>query len=106
MIQHVLGLENEDDGTSCTPKVLVATHFHEIFANGLLDSSLGISYMHMEAVLSKTSGQLVEMDDATASMGTGNTDAAEQIEIHYLYRFGLDPLCWHLFLFSADRSVR
>lgn len=104
MIQHLLGLENEADGTSCTPKVLVATHFHEIFANGLLDSTPGISYMHMEAVLSKTSGQLVDMDDATASMGTGNHDAAEQIEIHYLYRFGWITYAGVLFLL-ADRSV-
>jgi len=42
--------------------------------------------MHMEAMLSKTSGQLVDLNDATADIsGTGNE--GEQIEIHYLYRF-------------------
>ena len=40
----------------------------------------------MEAMLSKASGQLVDLNDATADI-TGSEDGAEQIEIHYLYRF-------------------
>lgn len=90
VIQHLLGLHTK--GISCTPKVLAATHFHEIFTNGLLNSRLRIEYMHMEAMLSKTSGQLVGIEDATAAIGADGNDVAEQIEIHYLYRLGQIPL--------------
>jgi hypothetical protein len=86
VIHHLLGLKNDKDGSSCTPKVIAATHFHEIFANGLLGSRLPIDYMHMEAMLSKASGQLVDLNDAIADINDME-DGAEQIEIHYLYRF-------------------
>lgn len=86
VIHHLLALRNETDGTSSTPKVFAATHFHEIFVNGLLDSKLRINYMHMEAMLSKPSGQLVDMDNATSGMDEVDGTGAEGVEIHYLYR--------------------
>ena len=88
---HLKGLSGDDSGT---PKVLAATHFHEVFSNGLLDSSLPISYVHMEAVLSNDSGQLLDMDSATTgvknrvSAARDNGDQGSgRIEIHYLYRW-------------------
>lgn len=87
VIHHLLGLKNDADGTSRTPKVIAATHFHEVFANDLLGPHVPIDYMHMEAMLSKTAGQLLDLNDATMDIN-GAEDETEQIEIHYLYRFG------------------
>lgn len=42
--------------------------------------------MHMEAMLSKPSGQLVDMDNATSGMDEVDGTGAEGVEIHYLYR--------------------
>lgn len=56
----------------------------------------------MQAMLSKTSGQLVDMENAGAVMSEGT--GAEQIEIHYLYRFADRTFC--LIGSPGDRSFQ
>lgn len=94
VIQYLLGLENESHGTSATPKVLAATHFHEIFHSNLLDESLPIDFVHMEAMLSKGSGPASDLRDAAESIEMDEEHAREesaQIQIHYLYRLASIP---------------
>ena len=93
VLHHLLHLKGLSGNESGTPKVLATTHFHEVFSNGLLDTSLPISYVHMEAMLSNDSGQLLDLDSATTGMKSSasatrdNGDqGAGRIEIHYLYR--------------------
>lgn len=42
VFEHFLGLQND------TPKVLGATHFHEIFENGFLRPRPSLKFGHME----------------------------------------------------------
>jgi DNA mismatch repair protein MSH5 len=51
-------------GHSC-PKVLAATHFHEIFREDILvPEELPITFVHMQTMLTSNSGQiLMEGDD-------------------------------------------
>jgi hypothetical protein len=93
VLHYLLHLQGASGDESGTPKVLAATHFHEVFSNGLLDASLPISYVHMEAMLSNDSGELLDMDSATTGMKNGESSThdngdqgAGRIEIHYLYR--------------------
>ena len=79
ILRHLIHL-----GTDC-PKVMAATHFHEVFANGLLGLDLPIGYVHMEAMLTDgQEGTLVNLKDAEAEGGVRIGIGAE---IHYLYRY-------------------
>ncbi|KZP31496.1 hypothetical protein FIBSPDRAFT_907696 [Athelia psychrophila] len=72
-----------DRGANC-PKVLAATHFHEVFTDALLDSaSLPITFLHMQAILS------VSKKGGSADARITNGDEADVRpgeSITYLYR--------------------
>ncbi|KAF8320828.1 P-loop containing nucleoside triphosphate hydrolase protein [Clavulina sp. PMI_390] len=95
-IQRLLSLGSESESHSLTPKVLVATHFHEALSNNLLGPGSGwrVAYLHVEAMLSKGregGGTLIEIGGAALESGEGDESAAgsevdDQVEIHYLYR--------------------
>lgn len=69
-------------GRAC-PKVLAATHFHDIFHEDLLPLSLPISFLHMQILLTSSSGELLEPEMEESEAGRviqpGET-------ITYLYR--------------------
>lgn len=48
VLEYLLSLEDE------RPKVVAATHFHEIFANGFLPSRPSVEFAHMEVQVDKT----------------------------------------------------
>lgn len=75
VIKHLLGR-----GEDC-PKVLVATHFHDVFKPDLLDPTTPhISFLHMQIMFSSTSDTDME----------ANTDSTHPVasreKITYLYR--------------------
>lgn len=67
VFEHFLGLGNEK------PKVLGATHFHEIFENGFLKPRPSLEFGHME----------VRLDNDAESV---------EEQITYLYKYGRFPL--------------
>lgn len=88
ILKHFIGR-----GRSC-PKVLAATHFHEIFRDDILVAEeLPVTFVHMRILLSSSDGEIL----STAShRGDANTDNSEQGEtalrarpgdrITYLYK--------------------
>ena len=90
MLKHLLSR-----GTEC-PKVLSATHFHELFTHpGLLDISLPIGFYHMQILIpdEEDLGSAIHADDG---MGEEERREAERTKAHlrllrgetitYLYR--------------------
>jgi DNA mismatch repair protein MSH5 len=63
ILEHILGRGDE------RPKVLVATHFHEIFENGYLKPRPELAFGHME----------IRVDEQSHKLGE---------QITYLYKFG------------------
>ncbi|KAG6890840.1 hypothetical protein C0995_003273 [Termitomyces sp. Mi166 len=87
VLQHLL-----HRGKEC-PKVLVATHFHDVFREGLLDPHrCRISFRHMEVMFTTSDGSLLSVDtdtdtDAnTVSDGVGVRRVGAGEKITYLYR--------------------
>ncbi|KAE9400467.1 hypothetical protein BT96DRAFT_965335 [Gymnopus androsaceus JB14] len=94
VIKHLLAR-----GSNC-PKVLVATHFHDVFRQELLDpESIPISFLHMQVMFTARDGTILESvspshsssRDVTASSrpSSGNRDTGlvgPREEITYLYR--------------------
>lgn len=94
VIKHLLAR-----GSNC-PKVLVATHFHDVFRQELLDpESVPISFLHMQVMFTARDGTILESvspshsssRDVTASSrpSSGNRDTGlvgPREEITYLYR--------------------
>ncbi|KZT11913.1 uncharacterized protein LAESUDRAFT_670086 [Laetiporus sulphureus 93-53] len=84
-----------DRGPAC-PKVFAATHFHNIFCDGLLDpSSIPITFLHMQILLTSNKGQLVGASDTTDDYSSGedmegaedgNKRMAPGERLTYLYR--------------------
>ncbi|KAH9841446.1 DNA mismatch repair protein MutS [Rhodofomes roseus] len=80
-------------GSAC-PKVLAATHFHDVFMPDLLDpGSLPITFVHMQILLTSSSGHLLRASGAgDADCGVeddGEEDGAQVApgeRITYLYR--------------------
>ena len=71
VIQHLLRFPNDDGIHSTgTPKVLAATHYHEVFTTGLLDVSLPIRFVHMEAMLTSEGSEIIQ--------GLGSTTTHDQ----------------------------
>ncbi|KZT73910.1 hypothetical protein DAEQUDRAFT_702916 [Daedalea quercina L-15889] len=77
-------------GSAC-PKVLAATHFHDVFREDLLDpASLPITFVHMKILLTSSSGHLIRAN-ATDS-GVEDEEEEEQRcvapgeRITYLYK--------------------
>ncbi|KIM43410.1 hypothetical protein M413DRAFT_436269 [Hebeloma cylindrosporum] len=62
-------------GTNC-PKTLVATHFHDVFNEELLDpENIPVSFRHMQVMFTTSSGAIVESD----SHDTGATSGSPSI---------------------------
>ncbi|KIJ54568.1 hypothetical protein M422DRAFT_73531 [Sphaerobolus stellatus SS14] len=74
-------------GSSC-PKVIAATHFHDVFHENLLSPSLPIFFVHMEILLTTEKGRTLQIDgddgDDDNSEGKRLLDPGESIT--YLYR--------------------
>ncbi|KAF8517335.1 muts domain V-domain-containing protein [Gautieria morchelliformis] len=72
---------------TCCPKVLAATHFHDVFHNNLLPPSLPISFLHMQILLTSSSGVILDKPDT----GNSENDEGRRLiqpgeSITYLYR--------------------
>ncbi|TDL23286.1 hypothetical protein BD410DRAFT_176959 [Rickenella mellea] len=67
-------------GPNC-PKVLCATHFHDIFREDLLDTTLPLCFLHMEILLTSTDGDVILDPDQSMSEQILKGEA-----ITYLYR--------------------
>ncbi|TFK40842.1 DNA mismatch repair protein MutS [Crucibulum laeve] len=74
-------------GPQC-PKVLVATHFHDVFNPDLLDpEATPIAFRHMQVMFTAGNGIVLEIEDtlsATGSVSTRRVGPGEKIT--YLYR--------------------
>ncbi|KIY71247.1 hypothetical protein CYLTODRAFT_346399 [Cylindrobasidium torrendii FP15055 ss-10] len=80
VLKHLL-----DRGVDC-PKVLAATHFHDVFREELLDpDTTPITFLHMQVMFTAMDGAILESDFSDA--GSGSTRAVNPNEkITYLYR--------------------
>jgi hypothetical protein len=85
VLNYLLRLRDPSTDRSWTPKVLATTHFHEVLTNSLLDSTLPINYVHLEAMLTDSSGEFMDVEDAV-ELGKPETNS-NRVEIHYLYRY-------------------
>jgi DNA mismatch repair protein MSH5 len=81
-------------GVNC-PKVLVATHFHDLFREDLLDPETSpISFRHMQVMFSSSNGTVIhnlldtsELDDVSQDRnGPGERKVGVGEKITYLYR--------------------
>ncbi|KAI0731903.1 DNA mismatch repair protein MutS [Fomitopsis betulina] len=72
-------------GPAC-PKLLAATHFHDVFTGDLLDpASMPITFLHMQILLTSSSGHLIaESPDDEDTEGERRIAPGERIT--YLYR--------------------
>ncbi|KAI0947282.1 hypothetical protein AcV7_009742 [Taiwanofungus camphoratus] len=67
-------------GSTC-PKVLVATHFHDVFSDDLLcPRSLPITFAHMQVLLATSRGDVLATSDTTGETGCLGSDAGEDEE--------------------------
>lgn len=89
VIRHLL-----NRGTDC-PKVMAATHFHEVFRDGMLDpDDLPVTFSHMQVMLTSMDGTVLgtSSTDGYPEEGSLNDDAESNIRapseriITYLYR--------------------
>ncbi|KAG6840989.1 hypothetical protein C0991_002879 [Blastosporella zonata] len=80
VLQHLLAR-----GKAC-PKVLAATHFHDVFRADLLDPDRSrIAFRHMEVLFTAKDGSLMPVDTDTDT-GTGVRRVGVGEKITYLYR--------------------
>ncbi|CAK5284093.1 unnamed protein product [Mycena citricolor] len=78
-------------GPHC-PKVLAATHFHDVFREGLLDpDAVPITFLHMQVLFTANDGQILDSDASHGlvkptlrSNASDNDDGSQKIT--YLYR--------------------
>ncbi|TFK52577.1 hypothetical protein OE88DRAFT_1712112 [Heliocybe sulcata] len=83
VLKHFMNL-----GPGC-PKVMATTHFHELFAEGLLDpNSLPVTFMHMQVMITSSSGEVLDTADPDDTMddNDGTRRVAPGEKITYLYR--------------------
>lgn len=93
VLRHLL-----NRGSAC-PKVLVATHFHDVFQEGIIDpENVPVSFCHMQAMFTSGAGTIMEpntCDHAAASCTSpGATSVEDDVtgtigpteKITYLYR--------------------
>ncbi|KIK69506.1 hypothetical protein GYMLUDRAFT_66815 [Collybiopsis luxurians FD-317 M1] len=95
-------------GSNC-PKVIVATHFHDIFREELLDpQSVPVSFLHMQVMFTTRDGRSLETESGfsqtssvrsssvapsrSGSISTANVQTGPREEITYLYRVA-EGLC-------------
>jgi DNA mismatch repair protein MSH5 len=69
------------------PKVLAATHFHDVFGADVLraDAPL-VGYVHMQVMLSTAQGAVVLADDRSSTAGDESEARRLAGKITYLYR--------------------
>jgi DNA mismatch repair protein MSH5 len=88
VIKHLQNLRQD------CPKVLVATHFHDVFDASFLDhKSPLVGYVHMQIMMTSAQGHLIESQSGTDT-STDDTDVALNMtdpdrlrgQITYLYR--------------------
>ena len=80
-------------GTAC-PKVLAATHFHDVFTDDLLDpASMPITFLHMQILMTSSSGHLISKGPSADADSEVEEEVAEDKQcvapgerITYLYR--------------------
>ena len=81
-------------GIDC-PKVLVATHFHDLFGEDLLDPDLSpISFRHMQVMFTSNNGTVLNNrmdtsepgDDSQDNHKEGRRQVGVREKITYLYR--------------------
>ena len=80
-------------GSSC-PKVLSATHFHEVFREDMLDpDELPATFIHMQIMLTSRKGEISCSASAPSEAGTGGEDDEQSPapirpgeRLTYLYR--------------------
>lgn len=80
-------------GAAC-PKVLAATHFHDVFTDDLLDpASMPITFLHMQILMTSSSGHLIakgSIADADSGVEEEATEDEQHVapgeRITYLYR--------------------
>ena len=77
-------------GRDC-PKVLVASHFHEVFRKGLLDPyKFPITFVHMKVLFASSSGDILDADGVCSSNSRQESSlsrvTAPGEKIMYLYR--------------------
>ncbi|KIY45215.1 hypothetical protein FISHEDRAFT_67145 [Fistulina hepatica ATCC 64428] len=94
VVKHLL-----DRGPDC-PKVMAATHFHDIFKEDLLDpESAPIEFLHMQVLFETSDGKILGVDSSVVSPAArsarlhcaAQSDGGEQgagRKITYLYRVG------------------
>jgi DNA mismatch repair protein MSH5 len=73
--------------------VLVATHFHDVFREGILDpKDMPINFCHMQVMFTTSSGAIVGVDDSSeppvldSGCDITNLKATAQDNITHLYR--------------------
>ncbi|KAJ7175937.1 muts domain V-domain-containing protein [Mycena filopes] len=78
VLKHLL-----NRGPNC-PKVLAATHFHDVFREDLLDpDSVPITFLHMQVMFTSSTGQLL---DSASTTGHDAQGVRKGEKITYLYR--------------------
>ncbi|KAF8158870.1 muts domain V-domain-containing protein [Mycena galopus ATCC 62051] len=91
VLKHLL-----NRGPDC-PKVLAATHFHDVFREDLLDpDAVAITFLHMQVMFTSSSGHIIDGASphylVKPSLGSANADSAHAHDtkkgekITYLYR--------------------
>ncbi|KAF7314371.1 DNA mismatch repair protein 5 [Mycena kentingensis (nom. inval.)] len=89
-----------DRGPNC-PKVLAASHFHDVFRDDLLDvDSLPITFLHMQVLFTSSDGQVIDSPAPTrlvrptlTKQNESDTPGSRGEKITYLYRVA-EGLCW------------
>ena len=90
VVKHLLGR-----GEEC-PKVLVATHFHDVFREDILNpADLPITFCHMQVMFTASDGRSISTDTDDAST---TTKILPNDKITYLYRSVNPPLACYCLL--------
>jgi DNA mismatch repair protein MSH5 len=75
-------------GADC-PKVLSTTHFHELFYDNILSTAMPIHFLHMEIIVTSSSGEILDVAGNTFDSDrgtTGNVAVKPGESITYLYK--------------------
>lgn len=79
-------------GATC-PKVLAATHFHELFRDDIMDiGELPITFVHMQVVFTSSTGEVINVNELDQRDDISNERAEDEMKvipgerITYLYR--------------------
>lgn len=107
-----------DRGLDC-PKILAATHFHEVFKADLFDpEKLPVTFLHMQVMFTTTDGDIIMDKDVSFSRNRSDTNSEYQEEdarivgpgekITYLYKYANEmnlSIALRLIVRSLDSRV-